>query len=380
MGENAFEQVEKAARSGGSPAAFEVLIKTLREGKNYPLLFEARLMKTRLELGLPLIPVEWSEQMPEETRRTYESSYIEAAREVGSLFLAEGDIPRAWPYFRAIGESAPVAKSIETVEPEDGIDSTIEIAFHERVHPRKGFELILGHYGICRAITSFGQYPGRDGRHESLRLLVRHLYQDLLEILKRVIAQREGNRPEAESVSALIREHDWLFEKDAYHIDSSHLASVVQFSSELRDPETLHLAVELAEYGRRLPEMFQSRGQPPFDDVYADYGVYLRALMGEDVDGAVEHFRRKVADLDPDEVGTAPAQALVELLARLERYAEAVEVSLEYLRYVEPSELSCPSVAQLCQLAGDHARLMKISRDQSDLLNFTAGLLQTPDP
>ena len=375
MSDSAFDLIEKTARSGGSGAAFDFLIQRLREEKNYPLLFEARLMKKRLELGLSLIPIDSLEDLPEETQRAYQTTYIEAAREVGGLFLAEGDIARAWPYFRAIGETEPVTAAIEAVASQEEIEPVIEIAFHERVHPRKGFELILTHQGICRAITSFGQYPVGEGRRDSLRLLVRQLHGDLVESLKRVIAGREGERPDAQSIQTLMKGRDWLFERDSYHVDASHLAAVVQYSVELSDPETLRLALELTEYGKRLSPMFQSRGHPPFDDFYADYGVYLRALLGEDVDGAAAHFRSKVARLDPEEMGSAPAQSLVQLLARLKRYDEAVEVSMDYLQKVAPSELSCPSVNQLCRLAGDPRKLKEIARQQEDLLSFTAGVV-----
>jgi hypothetical protein len=53
-------------------------------------------------------------------------------------------------YFRAIGDSSPVAAAIENVAPAENQESIIEIALHERVHPRKGFELILADFGICR--------------------------------------------------------------------------------------------------------------------------------------------------------------------------------------------------------------------------------------
>ena len=72
--------------------------------KNYPLLFEVRLLKKRHELGLPLIQVDDSAPMPPEKRLEYDKTFIAAAREVGSLYLADGNIQRAWPYFRAIGE------------------------------------------------------------------------------------------------------------------------------------------------------------------------------------------------------------------------------------------------------------------------------------
>ena len=376
MGDSAFDLLEQAVRSGGSEAAFDFLIQKFREEKNYPLLFEARLMKKRRELGLPLIWAHSLEDLPQETRRTYEEDYIEAAREVGGLFLADGDIPQAWPYFHAIGEMEPVAAAIEAFQSQEGIEPIIEIAFQQGVHPRKGFELILAHYGLCRAITSFSQYPGQEGRDDSARLLVRQLYEDLVESLKLAIARREGHKPDTESVCALIADRDWLFEQNGYHLDTTHLASVIRFTLELSDRDTLALAVELAEYGKRLSSMFQYQHHPPFDNGYEDYAVYLRALRGEDADGAIEHFRKKVAELDPAEVGSHPAQVLVELLARLKRYAQAIEVSLEYLQNVKSAELACPSVTQLCQLAGDPGKLMEIGRQRSDLLSFAAGLLQ----
>jgi hypothetical protein len=119
-----------------------------------------------------------------------------AAREVGGLFLADGDIPRAWPYFRAIGDSAPVAADIEKLQPQENQEPVIEIALHERVHPRKGFELILGNYGICRAITFLEQYPDRKTREDCIRLLVRTLHRCGR---KHQAHDRQGGRRRAET-------------------------------------------------------------------------------------------------------------------------------------------------------------------------------------
>ena len=373
---DAFDLVEQTLRSGGSEAGFDFLVRRFREEKNYPLLFEARLMKKRHELGLPLIQTEALADLPNDARRAYEEGNLEAAREVGSLFLADGKIPLAWPYFRAIGESAPVAAAIEQVEPQEGIDAIIEIAFYEQVHPRKGFELILANYGLCRAITSFGQYPGPEGREESARLLVRSLHGELVESLKRAITQHEGQAPDTQSIPALMAGRDWLFEGNSYYIDSTHVASVVQLSLEWNDRETLALALELTDYGRCLSPLFQFRGEPPFQNLYVDHAVYLRALLGEEVEGAIAHFRNKIAESDSTQVGSSPAQVLVKLLARLERYSEAIEVSLEHLRDIPRNQLACPSVHQLCQLAQDFGQLRKLAREQGDLLSFAAATLQ----
>ncbi|MDQ6706880.1 MAG: hypothetical protein M3Z85_13010 [Acidobacteriota bacterium] len=159
-----FEQlenrVETELHSGGPAATFDFLARHYREEKNYPSLFETRLMKKRQELGLPLIQPDPIAELPSEARQAYDAACTEAAREVGSLYLADGDIERAWPYFRAIGEAEPVIGAIERVEPGEGIDRIIEIALHERVHPRKGFELMLANHGICAPLRSSANIQG----------------------------------------------------------------------------------------------------------------------------------------------------------------------------------------------------------------------------
>jgi hypothetical protein len=377
MSGDTFEQIEQALRSGGPEAGFDLLARRFREEKKYVQLFESRLMKKRWELGLSLIPTEPLADLSEDTRRTYEEGLTQAAREVGGLFLADGDIERAWPYFRALGETAPVAQAIEQVQPKEGIDRIIEIAYYERVNSRKGFELILAQFGLCRAITVFAQYPERKGREECIRLLVRTLHGDLAGNLKRAIAHQEGQEPDTQNVPALIRGREWLFEANNYYVDTTHLVSVLQYSIESTDPETLALALEFTEYGSRLSPAFQYKGTPPFENVYVDHAFYLRALLGEDTDGSLAHFRKKVTAGDPSKVGNVAAQALVGLLVRLGRYSEAIDASLQHLPGVDPSQLACPTPFQLCQLAGDHKRLMELAREQGDLLNYTAAALQS---
>ncbi len=375
MNENMFDNLQRLAQSTGADAVFELLARRFRDEKRYPHLFEARLMHKRRELGLPLIQVESLGELPDDKRRTYEDAYIAAAREVGGLFLAEGDIVRAWPYFRAIGETTSVTEAIEKVEPSEGLEPIIEIAYHERANPRKGFELILANYGTCSAITSFEQFPGREGREDCIRILVLRLHGDLVESLRNAIASREGQAAESRNIPSLISGREWLFADNNYHIDTSHLASVIRFSIDLHDRESLALAFELTKYGERLSPLFHYRGQPPFESIYTDYGTYLQALLGQDETAAIDHFRQKARTADPNEVGSGPAQVLVGLLSRLGRYLEAIDASLEFLGGVEPGHLACPSVVQLCQLAGDYERLKAVARKQDDLLSFAAALL-----
>jgi hypothetical protein len=376
MTDNAFELIDQSLKTGGPDAGFDFLAQKVLEDKNYPLLFEVRLLKKRHELGLPLIQVDDSAAMPPEKRREYDKAFIDGAREVGGLFLADGNIQRAWPYFRAIGETAPVAEAIEKFEGQEAAEPIIEIAYLERVNPYKGFQMILSNYGICRAITSFGQYPSREGREDALKLLVRTLHTELIESMKRVIERNEGAAPDAHDVRTLMAGRDWLFEGNSYYVDTSHLTSVIRFSLDLNDAATLALAGELAEYGTHLGSMFQERSDPPFENFYVDHGMYLQALRGDDVDKALDHFRKKVREGDPEETGSAPAQILVGLLARLKRYEEAIAISIERLSGVGPSDLACPTVLQLCFLAGDFERLRTLARERGDLLNYAAGAIR----
>jgi hypothetical protein len=379
MASQAFDQVEHELRARGPEAAFDYLVQKFREEKSYAQLFQTRLLKKRFDLGLPLIHKELFDDLPAGQRKSYEETFVKAAREAGELFLAEGDIPRAWSYFRAIGETAPVAAAIEQIDQHENLPAIIDIAFQEQVHPRKGFELILSHYGICRAISSVFQYPVREGREECIALLVENLHLDLIPSLKHAITRTEGQAPDVSGIGELVAGRDYLFEDNCYYVDTSHVVSVLQYSLELNNRETLELALELAEYGSHLGAMFQKIGNPPFE-CFEDYVFYFRALLGEDRDAALAHFREKILKSDPDEVGTGPAQVLVALLARLGSFDEAIALSLEHLKTVDPSQLACPTVQQLCQRGKDFARLREISRTQGDLIGFTAAALQASRP
>ena len=130
--------------------------------------------------------------------------------------------------------------------------------------PVRASSYCLKNFGTCRAITYFAQYPGPEGLGESARLLTETVHGELRDNLRRAIERQEGEAPDSQSVSELIKGRDWLFEGANYYIDTSHVGSIVQYSVEWRDPETLRLVIELCDYGKRLSDMFQYAGQPPF--------------------------------------------------------------------------------------------------------------------
>ena len=369
MNKDLFEILEQKLRSQGADAGFELLIDRLREQKKYPLIFEARLMRKRLALGQPMLQSAGILDLPLEHQAAYEAALMEAARETGDLFLADGEIARAWPYFRAIGDSAPVVEAIERLPAGGGTEPVIQIALNEGVHPRKGFELLLEHHGICTAMSVAARHPDRAARMEFLQLLARAITRELAANLKEAIAAAEGCVPETNRVSELIAGREWLFEEARLYTENSHLSSMVQAGPELQDDESLRLVWELAQYGRRLDPMYRFPSEPPFSDPYVDYGAYLGAILDQDREAAIEHFRKKI---DDSVIGSA--EVLVALLTRIGRHREALEISIQYLG--GDAGRTCPSALQLCQMAGDYERLRQLAREEGDLLAFAAGVLQ----
>jgi len=370
--EGEFDRIEETYRSGGTAAVFDLLLDRARQEKEARRLFDTRILQVRHQLGLPLIQTEPVLDLTPEQRPVYEEAFRDAAREAGNMCLDAGDIPGAWPYFHAIGEPAPVAEAIEKFQGGEDVPRIIEIAYQEGANRRRGFELILEHRGLCNAITWFQSNQDDKSRQECLRLLVRALYREIASSISSTIAATEGAAPPSDRIADLMAGRDWLFEGMSAYTDSTHVASILRFVPELDDPETLRMALEIADYGRHLNEMFHFRGDPPFENIYLDYAVYLRALLGEDVDAAIAHFREKVT---PDS-GTAAAEVLIDLLVRLERYGEAIQASREFFPDPNAAPMGCPTLLQLCQMAGDYTALRTLAREQENVLGFVAGVIQ----
>ena len=380
-----FDYLRRCFREEGPNAAIDRLCAKLREQKDYASLFYALLMRKRHELGVSPVPTGPAQDLPTAVHQQYEDAIREAARLVGGLYLEERAIPQAWVYFRMIGEPASVASAIDKFQPAEGDDigPIVEIAYHEGVNPRKGFDWILERYGICNAITTVtGQDVAMpaDVRAYCLKRLVRALYNELHERLRGEIARHEGTPPEEPTVVGLMKGRDWLFEDNFYHIDMSHLSAVVQMSIYLARGDEIALARELCAYGQRLSPQFRQQGDPPFEDMYRDYAAYLAILTGEDVEKNLGHFRSKAEDAEPEIAGTRPAEVLVNLLLRLERPAEALAVARRHLAQADNRPLICPGIAELCQRAGDYRTLADVSRERNDPVNFVAGLLGAPKP
>ncbi len=373
-----FDELQQALTERGPADAIDRLCTRLREQQDYAGLFYALLLKKRFELGVSPVPTESAQAMPAALHGPYEEAIRDAGRLVGRLYLEAGDIPRAWAYYRMLGEPEAVTAALETAQPPEGDEGQqlIEIAFHQGAHPRQGFAWILERYGICSAITmaSGQEFPDPAVRAFCVGRLVSALHEQLRQRLADEVAGREGTMP-AGTVGQLLAGRDWLCEDEFYHIDISHLSSVVQMSLHLSPGEELNLARDLCAYGQRLSPRFQYAGNPPFEDQYRAYGVYLATLAGDGVEEGIAYFRDKAENADPETVGTYPAEVLVNLLLRLERPAEALAVARRFLAGVDGQRLSCPSIAELCRRANDYRTLAEVARQQGDPVHFMAGLL-----
>ena len=166
-----FNDLEQTMTAQGPEAAIRRLCDLLREQKEYGGLFYAMLMQKRHQLGVSPLPTGPSQDLPEAAHEPYEEAIRQAGRVVGNLYLQENNLPQAWAYFRMLGEPEPIRVALEKLQPDEGEDvqNLVQIAYYENVHPKKGFDWIVGRFGLCSAITTLGSQGLAAGRrHQAI--------------------------------------------------------------------------------------------------------------------------------------------------------------------------------------------------------------------
>ena len=389
----ACRRIEDALQRDGAAAALERLCELLECERRLPQLFEALLMRSRQRLGLPLIPQGSVSHLNEEVLRPHEDDIADACRKVGGLFLAQGDIVQAWPYFRALGENDPVTRALTAIEPgarRKDLEELADIAFHQGANPPHGLRLILASSGLCSAITAMERTPPatRLAQEECASILVRHIYQELVNALRHDLTRR-GAAPEPGAAAAalpappgtlvgLFSGREWVFENGAYHADPSHLWAVVRLADALTHGPDLDLALELCDYGLRLAPTFHYQSEPPFERFYDDHAIYLRGRRRrppEDAPFAREHFLAKARCARAAGDQRFPYGAVVDLVARLGFTREAAALFVES-EGPSGAPVGCPSIGEMFQAAREFQELAEMGRKRKDLLLFTAGLVQ----
>lgn len=384
MSENVFTVLEELQQQ--SPAAvLDRLIETLTEQKNYHRLFDALLMQKKQSMGVELLQPTSFDPVPDAQKKEFEEAYIEAARKVGALFLEQKQYSDAWLYFQTIQEPAPVAEALNKINPrtipEDKVEELIQVCVYEGANPEKGFEIMLQVNGICNTITVFDQMNAQmkpESRQQVARLLVDQLYSDLVQSLQYQVQQKVPLAPPSENLRELMAGRDWMFEGGSYHIDVSHLNSVVRFARLLSDDDpALAKVIELCEYGSQLDEQFQYPGESPFEDFYPAHLQFFKALTGEDSDRklGIAYFEQKLEQEPDDEDKQMIAYVLIDLLTRLDENERAIELAETYLsQFEDPNTFS---FTDLCRKTNHLDVLQRVAQGKGDLVTFAGALLDS---
>ena len=374
-----FDRAKDALAEKGPLEAVDALIADLMRAENFQAVFYAKLLRKRVELGVSPFPTGPSSDLPDASHEEYENAIRDAGRTVGGLYLDRREFAKAWGFYRMLGEQERMFAALDTYEPapDDDTYGIVEIAWQHGVHPQKGFDILLSRSGVCSAITMVGSAnlaANPDLREYCVKKLVRALHDQLKDRLRGELSARSIELPADATVPQLIAGAPDLFGEDMYHIDVSHLSSVVQLAAHLPKCDELDLAIELCEYGKHLAPNLRGDMPAPFDAGYTDYEKYLDLLAGRHVDENLGHFRAKLEGATA-EGDTFPAEVFVNLLLRIDRLPEALAVAKQYLGDPDLRDLSCPSVSDLARKAGDYATMAEVAKGSADPVNYLAGLI-----
>lgn len=375
----ALDKLRATLAERGAAAAVAELVAELRAAEDFQGLFYALLMQKRVELGVSPFPTGPAGDLPAHTHEPYEDAIRAAARHVGGLLLERRQFPQAWTFFRMLGEPEPVRAALEAYVPgpDDEVYPVIEIAWQGGVLPKKGFDLVLDRHGICSAITMVSGSDlnsNADLRDYCVGRLATALHAQLTERLVTDLAARGAAPTEGLPVAQLVEAHPDLFAEDAYHVDTSHLASVVQMSTHLPPGPALDCARGLCAYGRKLAPNLQGHNDAPFEENYDDYLAYLNVIAGESVEEGLARFAAKAAR-EAAEGATYAAQVYVNLLLKVQRTQEALGAAKQFLLAEEDRNLICPGVNELARRVGDYGALADAAKARGDSVGFLASLI-----
>jgi hypothetical protein len=372
-----------ASPSGAPTELLDALERTLLGLSDYHRLFDAKLIRARHSLGLPITQPTSLKDVPQEHEAAFRAAYTDAAREVGQLFLQAGKLADAWAYFRTIHETEPVREAIAMrvaelpSEPGPQLDEILNLALYEGAHVVEGLKLLLKTHGTCNTVTAMSQLLAQmspEERRQAAAVMVKNIYADLQHNVCRDLERREIVLNPETSLEGMIRDREFLFAEASYHVDVSHLHSIVSFARHLHrgDPELL-LAIELSQYGSQLAEHLRYPGDVPFDDYYVANQNFLKAVAGIDVDESVSYFISRLhQETDPADKRMI-AFVLVDLGQRVDRVNMALDAAAQYISQLEdPNGFSFTAY---CVSAGRLDILEAAARENDDVLALVTARL-----
>ena len=377
-------ELSKVSSNSAAPdSVLDAVERALLAQKDYHRLFDAKLIRVRKELGLPITQPTSLKEIPAEHEKTFREAYTKAARETGQLFLDGGQLADAWAYFRTIQETEPVrqaiAKQVSEIPAEPGphLDELLNLALYEGAHVVEGLKLLLKTHGVCNTVTAMGQLLAQmtaDERRQAAAVMVRTIYSDLQHNVRRDVEKRQPTVKPDLSLGELVRGREFLFSEGAYHIDVSHLHSIVSFARHLQrtDPE-LKLAIELCQYGAQLAEQLRYPGDVPFDDYYVANEWFLKAVAGVQVEESLQYFIDRLNQEPEDADKRMIAFVLVDLGQRVDRVNIALDAAARYVsRLEDPNGFSFTA---FCVNARRLDLLESAARENDDVLGLVTVLL-----
>ncbi|AMV34024.1 hypothetical protein VN12_17980 [Pirellula sp. SH-Sr6A] len=391
MNANFFEQLQKLHLESGPLATAKRLVDEMRLQKRYPELFEALKMYHRVELGLPAVQTDPTGNgsntnlLGDPVQDQLDKRLIESCKEVGAALLSQGALQEGWMYMRAVGDREAAAEALEGVDAtQENLDMLLALLVQEGVDVQRGTRLSLSMRGTCNTITMMDSViamRGRADQQAAVGVLVEHVHQELLESVRADLQRRENwtaDHPDARELSLekLLASRPGLLKDGTYHLDTTHLASTIRFARILDDERSLRLALDIAQYGRQLHAQYQYPSDEPFADLYPMSIALFKALLGEQLEGAVRMFLQKAESLDPQEHGTVAIETYADLLTRIGRPAEAMQFLIKRMpRGMRPYGIA-PSLIELAELSGEYQTMMNHARERLDDFGFAAALLQ----
>ena len=372
-----FEQLQQITDDKGVDAGLDFLEQHVRRSKDYAQLFEVLKMRVRHRMGLPVLYSRTRDNLSESDQRSLENGLLAACREVGTLFFRQGDLVRGWHYLQPVGDRDLNEKLIRGVKiDEHNSDDLIEIAVSQGAAPGYGFRVLLQRYGTCDAITTFDQIAHRQDiqcQRAMAGELLEHLYDELVGNLIASLPTFEADAGTDVTLAAIL--DSGMLDADVSGVvDATHLASVVRISRILEDTTLIQKAYELSRFGDGLPDDLKYPGEVPFEDVFPDHLRYYAAILGQNEQAGIDHFRKKIDQHDARQHGGVVIETFVELLARTGRNDQAIDVLVKQLLGKYPLQGIAPDAHELARTAERKQKLMEHYRNESDLLGFSQTL------
>ncbi|MEP0345161.1 hypothetical protein, partial [Rhodopirellula bahusiensis] len=274
---------------------------------------------------------------------------------------------------------------------DDNYDEMTQVLLHESIDLRRGYNAVLKHQGTCNSITLYDQAiatRSRADRQIAAECLLTSFYNELLSLVRDDFRNRgPENGVSAETIEEdaanlnlgeLIAKHKWILGGGGYHLDTTHLSSTVRFATVIDNREMIDQALQLCQYGRRLPSDFQYPGEEPFVDFYPAHSAFFSALLGQSVDTALRMFEQKARTVDVNVAGAGAIETYIDLLDRVGRPAEALRAAIELFPDDVPVQRVLPellAMARRAKQAGDTSGLEALEQfcfERADLLAVAA--------